>query len=138
MVLVQRKIKIIFRIESTRTLNQIRNYVNNTVFPEWDAALATAFSGYPHPAIASTKDVRVSQQHLPSNQWWVYPKYYIQTEVTAALEADARARYAVFIDDVRDRTRDLIASLTGTRVLTIYKDPADGGPTIITDVVNPA
>lgn len=137
MVLVQRKIKVIFRIESNRTLNQIRNYINNTVFPEWDAALTSAFSGYPHPATASTKEARVSQQHLPSNQWWVYPKYFIQVEVTAALESDARARYAVFIDDVRDRTRDLIASLTGTRVLTIYKDPADDGATIVT-VVNAA
>lgn len=125
MVIVSRKIKICFLVSTNRTLTQIRNYVNNTVYPEWDTALQTAFAGF--PSLTSEKDVRINQQpQLGTNIWEVYPKYIYSADVTAQTADAARAAQASFIDDVRTRTRNLLASLTGTTVLQIFKDDVDG------------
>lgn len=143
MVLVQRKIKIVFIVQSNRTQTQISNYLINTVFPTWDTSLQTAFQGYPFPATAVVKQPYVFPIPGTAGRFAVYPKYIIQTEVDngedigeegpTAQQIDARNRYANFIEDAKVRTRDLIASLSaGTSVLQIYKFPADGSETVVT------
>ena len=100
----------------------------NTVFPEWRAALTTAFTGYQFgvPTVF-VEDARVSTRpDLGASIWQVYPKFMYQGEVTAASQDDAKSRQAAFIDDLRDRTRTLIDSLTGTTVLEVHKQNVDG------------
>lgn len=133
MVLVQRKIKIVFIIQSNRTITQIRNYVTTNVFPQWSTALTNAFAGYALGApTIPVQDVYIrTRSDLGATHWEVYPKFFIQAEVTTATQDDVRARYATFIEDAKTRTRNLLAGLTGTTVVQIYKDPVDGTGTVV-------
>jgi len=142
LVLVTRRIKVVFLVQSNRTTNQIRNYVINTVFPEWDAALTTAFSGFANAAsvTAVLKEPYVwAIIGLPAGRFWVYPKYVIQADIDrgfnipeespepTAQQADARTRFHNFIEDAKARTRTLIQNLSaGTSVIEIYKQNVDG------------
>src|SRR5215213_4437623 len=126
MVLVQRKIKIVVVIQSNRTLTQIRNFVINNIFPMWDTRLAVHFTGFPSVS-SPVKDARVnSRSDIAAGRWDVYPKYFYQADVTAATADAARAANIAFLDDIRDRTRDLLAGLTGTTVLEVWKKDVDG------------
>jgi hypothetical protein len=143
-VQVQRKIKVVFIVQTNRSQTQVTNYVVNTIFPAWDSALATAFQGYQFPATAALKHPYVFPVPGTAGRFAVYPKYVIQTQVDGGEEIleetggptqqqiDVRNRYTTFIDDAKTRTRDLIASLSATTsVLQIYKFPADGRDTVV-------
>jgi hypothetical protein len=133
-VLVRRKIKIVFLIQSSNTANNIRTFVNNNVYPQWDDALADAFVGYQFANTivsdfsGTTKVVGVwrPNDNNPSGRWVVYPKYFYQGEVTGATQQDARSREITFLQDARNRTRDLLAGRPGTTVLSIYRKDIDG------------
>jgi hypothetical protein len=133
-IVVQRKFKVLFLINSNRTLTQISNYVTNTIFPSWDTALTNAFTGYQFgvPTVILKKP-RVFAT-TPTGRFWVYPKYAIQTQVNNANWDDARSNFVAFIDDVKNRTRDLILSLSaGTTVIEIWKRDFDGNMVVTTN-----
>lgn len=128
MVLVQRKIKIVFVIQSNRTLTQIRNYLTNTIFPGWRTRLATAFSGYVSGTPTVTGELTNYINLVPgtTNRWEVFPKFLLQLEVPTGTEADARTRFGNFIEDARVWTHDQLATLTGTTVISLHYHKADG------------
>lgn len=130
MVLVQRVIKIVFVIQTNRSIAQIRNYLQNTLFPEWRFRLNSAFSGYVSgaPTVTSANDNdRVTPIAGFSNRYEVYPKFTLTLEVPEGTGVDARNRFHTFIEDVREWTRTEIASLgANTRVLSIHYHKADG------------
>lgn len=129
MVLVSRTIKIVFLIQSAATIDQIKNYLTNTIYPEWRTRLATAFDGYVSgaPIIDSESSSHVYQIPGFSDRYGVYPKVIMSLEVPTGTGDDARTRWHNFIEDVREWTRQQIATLTNTTVLSIHWHTAAGG-----------
>lgn len=127
MVLVQRKIKIVFTVQTNRTITQIRNYLTNTIYPGWRTRLNTAFSGYVSgaPTIQSESTNHIFLVPGTTNRYQVYPKFMLQLEVPTGTGADAQNRFETFIEDVRVWTRDQLALLTGTTVISLHYHKAD-------------
>lgn len=128
MVLVERVIKIVFLIQSPRTIEQIKNYVQNTVFPEWRTRLTSAFTGYVSgvPTVIVENRDYVSLVEGFTDRYQVYPKFCLLLEVPEGTGADAQARFHTFIEDVKEWTRAAIAGLSATQVLRIHWHKADG------------
>jgi|SRR5215216_2151304 len=128
MVLIERVIKIVFTIQTNRTVTQIRNYLINTLFPEWRIRLGTAFAGY----VSGTPTVMVENSNsitlVPgfTGRYEVYPMFCLSLEVPTGTGADAQTRFQTFIDDVKEWTRVELATLGTTQVLSIHWHKADG------------
>lgn len=123
-LIVNRKTKIVFTIQTNRNLNQIRNYCVNTLIPRMVNRFEFHFSAAPF------KQVDFSEARIVNRgggQFEIYPAFGFSVDIVNETHADeARQAWQNFIEDCRDSLRDLIAGLQGTTLLSVHYHTANG------------